>query len=123
MNNNIKIISAFLICIFLSTCKDYRTQKKEIKKYTSVQSELIDTLIYKSNSLVTGIKLNIKGNSKGVFSFSYSHKPYKNGNSIELENSFNETIKTDWYEPECVIKIIPSNGASIDSLSLSYEFY
>lgn len=109
------------ILLILSCQSNYKKNDK-VNYYSSIKSEVVDTLKVDSEDLITRLIIKIKGHSKGKFKFYYGYKPYDKFQIIEMNNEINKVINSDWYEPECVIKIIPNYGVKIDSLSIEFNF-
>lgn len=120
MSKKFYLIVITVLLIF--SCQSSYKESIKVNYYSSIKSELVDTLKVDSEDLITRLIIKIKGYSNGKFKFYYGNKNDDNFQIIEMNNEFNKVITSEWYEPECVIKIIPNYGVKIDSLSVKFEF-
>jgi hypothetical protein len=63
------------------------------------------------DEFVSGMRLEITGFINGEGKLLIIHPPYNEGRAktFDLNGKINIITRTDWYEPECIIKFIPNN--------------
>jgi hypothetical protein len=101
-----------------------------MKKEYTIQGNVIEDVLVnvKKHNYVSLIKLNIESSIVGQCIFIYRHPPFntdleKYEMEIMLEGEMNKYIQTDWYEPECMIRIIPKDLTIRGKIKVEYIAY
>lgn len=111
----IKLLLLFLmIFIFTNSCSNNEKYSIHIK---SVNSEKIDTVLFDSTMIVTGIDIHIQSNLSGYYQIEF-----KDGDSYTLHKRFKNTIDTsfysDWYTSKVIINYHPESDIYGDSIDI-----
>jgi hypothetical protein len=100
------------------------------KEYTIQGNEIEDFLVNtKKRNYVSMIKLNIESSIDGQCIFIYRHPPFDDDlEKYEVEimldkGEMTKHIQTDWYEPECMIRIVPNNLTVRGKVEIEYIIY
>lgn len=118
-----KKLTLLLIIFVFFSCEENDVYQK--KDFFNFRNEIVDTIFSKEKDAnVSKLEIIITGNSKKGAVFKYSHIPYTIFREIKIEEgNFNKKIETDWYEGKSLIKYIPKEEFSKDSLTIRYKFW
>jgi hypothetical protein len=121
----LKTILFFLLTVFMGC----RTIPAYIEREYVLPEIIEEVLIFNTNrSYISKMELIIEGYTSGPVQFIYRHQPFDDNNrksekEIILAGNFRKTIGTDWYEPECLIKLLPENSNIYGNILIRYRVY
>ena len=113
----------FLLLPLVYSCT-IKNEVQESKVYSELNKSFKDTLrVEKTNSSIVSMELTVTGNITGKGKLIYSHSPFEIERFIELKDSVNEKIETDWYDERCLILFEPQDSFVKGEIKIDFKAY
>ena len=119
----------FLLIIIFFGCKSITPAESEIREYTLLNHEFKEILSSKKPSdFINTMLFTIEGNITGKAEIILYHPPFDRmprgaKEKIVIEGKINKTIKSEWYDKDCLIHFIPENSLVNGEIKITYQVF